>query len=283
MKQFLAVLCFVFLTVPLYAQDLIVTGKGDSLNCKITKIRTDNIHFTFKYKGEIRNTLLPVSEVASYQTDYYQTEEVPSDKVSGNKIYPRFRLAVTGGWSYRIGHLPENVSPLVNDYLQELKSGFHYEAGLSYYFNEYLGAGFKYNEYLSSNSDDGSMGYGNLSDRIRINYIGPVLSTRFFNQTKKNCLLMDFGIGYLGYHDKALFASEKLTLTGSTAGLYWSIGYDIGISGNLALGFQLSLISGMMSEYKRSNGIYTNVIKLEKDSRESLSHIDLSIGLRFSK
>ncbi|MDR1161049.1 MAG: hypothetical protein LBK45_01795 [Tannerellaceae bacterium] len=200
-----------------------------------------------------------------------------------NRNYPRIRLAVTGGWSDRIGHLPENVSPLINDYLQELKSGFHYEAGLSYYFSEHLGAGFKYNEYVSSNSDDGSMGYGKLSDRIRINYIGPVFSTRFLNRTKKNCLLMDVGIGYLGYHDKALFASEKLTLTGSTAGFYWSIGYDIGISRNLALGFQVSLISGLMSEYKSSNGIYTNVIKLDKDSRESLTHIDLSIGLRFSK
>jgi hypothetical protein len=276
-------MCFVFFTVPLYAQDLIVTAKGDSLNCKITEIGTDNIYFTFKYKDKIRNTLVSVSDVTSYQTGYYQPAEVFSDKIPGNRNYPRFRFAVSGGLSYRIGRLSENVSPSESDYLQELKSGFHYEAGLSYYFNEYLGAGFKYNEHLSSNSNDGSIGYGKVSDRIRINFIGPVFSTRLFNQTKKNCLLMDFGIGYLGYHDKGVFASEKITLKGSTAGFYWNIGYDVGISKNLALGFQLSLISGLLSEYKKSNGIYTEVIKFEKNEYENLSRIDLSIGLRFCK
>jgi hypothetical protein len=272
-----------FLTVPLYAQDLIVTAKGDSLNCKITEIGTDNIHFTFKYKGEIRNTLLPVSDVTSYQTDYYQTAEVPSYKIPGNRNYPRFRFAVSGGWSYRTGRLPQNISSGASDYLQELKSRFHYDAGLSYYFSEYLGAGFRYSEYLSSNSDDGSIGYGSMSDRIRINFAGPVFSTRLFNQTKKNCLLLDLGIGYLGYHNKAFFTLEKFTLKGGTTGLYWNIGYDIGISQNLVLGFQLSLISGLSSEYKRSNGTRMEVIKLEKDAHENLSRIDLSVGLRFGK
>jgi hypothetical protein len=273
----------VFLTVPLYAQDLIVTAKGDSLNCKITEIGADNIHFTFKYKGEIRNTLLPVSDVTSYQTNYYLTAEVPSDKILGNRNYPRFRFAVSGGWSYRTGRLPQNIPSGVSDYLQGLKPGFHYEAGLSYYFSEYLGAGFIYSEYLSSNSDDGSTGYGDMSDRIHINFAGPVFSTRLFNQTKKNCLLLDLGIGYLRYRDEVLFASEKLTLKGGTAGFYWNVGYDIGISKNLALGFQLSFLRGMLSEYKRSNGIRTDVIKLEKNEREDLTRIDLSIGLRFGK
>ncbi|MDR1202928.1 MAG: hypothetical protein LBL58_15040 [Tannerellaceae bacterium] len=282
-KQFFFALCFVFLTVSLYAQDLIVTDKGDSLNCKITKIETDNIYFTFKYKGEIRNTLAPVSDVTYYQTGYYQTAEVPSDKIPIHRNYPRFRFAVNGGWSYRIGPLPPNISSGMSDYLQELKSGFYYDAGLSYYFNEYLGAGLRYSEHLSSNSDDGSIGYGSMSDRIRINFIGPVFSTRLFNRTKKNCLLLDLGMGYLGYHDKALIASEKLTLKGGTAGFYWNIGYDIGISQNLALGLQLSLISGFLFEYKRSNGTYTEVIKLDKDTRENLSQIALSVGLRFSK
>jgi hypothetical protein len=282
-KQFLLALCLVFLTVTLHAQDLIVTAKGDSLNCKITKIETDNIYFTFKYKTEIRNTLVPISDVTSYQTDYYQTAEVPSDKIPIHRNYSRFRFSVSGGWSYRTGRLPQNISSAMSDYLQDLKSGFHYDAGVSYYFSEHLGAGLRYSEYLSSNSDDGLIGYGNMSDHIRINFIGPVFSTRLFNQTKKNCLLLDVGIGYLGYRDKGVFALEELTLKGSTAGFYWNIGYDIGISQHMALGFQLSLLSGLLSEYKRSNGTYTQVIELDKDTRENLSRIALSVGLRFGK
>ncbi|MDR1153926.1 MAG: hypothetical protein LBL04_04385 [Bacteroidales bacterium] len=284
-------MCFVSLSVPLHAQDLIVTGKGDSLNCKITKIGAENIYFTFKYKGEIRNTLLSVSDVASYQAGYYRTADLPAGKIPKNRTYPCFRFAVSGGWSYRTGRLSKNIPSDLRNYSQRLKSGFSYEAGLSYYFSEYLGAGVKYSEFLSSNSIDnvtvtyldGSTGHGSINDRIRINFIGPVFSTRLFNSTKKNCLLLDFGIGYLGYRNKMVSTSGKYTLKGGTAGIYWNIGYDIGISRNLALVFQLSLTSGALSEYKISNGTRTEVVTLEKDSYENLSRIDLSVGLRFGK
>ena len=51
----------------LSAQDLIVTTKGDSLNCKITKVKPDYIYFTFNNNGHTQNSLLPSSDV-----DYYQ-------------------------------------------------------------------------------------------------------------------------------------------------------------------------------------------------------------------
>ena len=51
----------------LNAQDLIVTTKGDSLNCKITKVKSDNIYFTFTNNGNTFNSLLPMSNVNSYQ------------------------------------------------------------------------------------------------------------------------------------------------------------------------------------------------------------------------
>ena len=56
MKNFRNVVCMIFLiplcnSLPLIAQDLIVTIDNDSINCKITKIKPDFIYFTFKYKN----------------------------------------------------------------------------------------------------------------------------------------------------------------------------------------------------------------------------------------
>ncbi len=31
------------------AQDLIITSEGDSINCKITKVKNDFVYFTFKH------------------------------------------------------------------------------------------------------------------------------------------------------------------------------------------------------------------------------------------
>lgn len=55
----------------LNAQDLIVTNKGDSLNCKITLRMSGNIHFKFRNNGNTLNSTLPKAEVKTYKYGYY--------------------------------------------------------------------------------------------------------------------------------------------------------------------------------------------------------------------
>jgi hypothetical protein len=284
---------FILLTLfftPLCAQDLIITGDGDSLNCKITKIKTDNIYFTFKHKDEIRNTLLPVNRIKDYKINYYATAEVPVEKIKFNEIYPHFRVAINGGWTYRTAKIAD-VPPDFIDYTEDLKSGFHYNLDVNYYFTEMLGFGIKYNNALFNNDinnvqviyEDESIEYGKMSDNIQINFIGAIFSGRFFNSKKTNCWVTDIGFGYLGYKNKATLISDTKTLKGSTVGFYLSVGYDIGISKNFALGFQLSAVTGTLNQFKVTEGNRTETLKLEKGKYENLSRIDLSIGLRFNK
>src|SRR5690554_4359740 len=122
MKHILLIALLIFAAESLYAQDLIVTTDGDSINCKITKVRADNIYFTFKHKDEIRSTLLPMTGVNTHQVDYYQTSEVPLEKIIGYKNYPQFRLALNGGFSYLTAPVAEGVPNYLKDYVKELKS-----------------------------------------------------------------------------------------------------------------------------------------------------------------
>jgi len=290
-KHIMIILSVIVFAIPLRAQDLIVTNEGDSLNCKITKVKSDNIYFTFKYKDEIRNTLLPVNQIDYYQMNYYSTAEVSASKVRNIEIFPHFQIALSGGWSYRTARLASNIPSDFKDYYQKLKSGFHYDVGLSYYFTEQLGVGLKYNEYLSKKElgnvyityTDGSTEYGNMSDNIRVKFIGPTFNYRYFNTTKRNCFLMGIGIGYMDYRDKGFLVSSPVTIKGGTVGTYLSFGYDFGISENLALGFQLTFSSGTLSRITTSDGTSTQTVNLDNDQRENLSRIDLSIGLRFNK
>ena len=72
-------------------------------------------------------------------------------------------------------------------------------------------------------------------------------------------------------------------MTGSTLGISFDIGYDIGLSENLSLGFQLSVLSGTLFEYDWNDGSTTETINLEEGEYESLNRIDFSVGLRFGK
>lgn len=290
MKKLIILAVIIFVSNSIFSQDLIVTNEGDSINCKITKVKTDNIYFTFKHKDEIRSTLLSVSSIKTHQIDYFQTSEVPKDKVVGYENYKHFRIAINGGYSYQTAKVSESVPSDFKDYIKELKSGYHIGGDLTYYFTEPLGIGFKYYLFKSSNSvyniylEDtyGNRTYGKMSDDLTISFIGPTFSTRLLSHNKKNAFLMNLSLGYMGYsNDKIII--DKYKITGSTMGLSFDIGYDIGLSDNLSLGFQLSFLTGTLFEYDWNDGTTTETIDLEKGEYESLNRIDFSFGLRFSK
>jgi hypothetical protein len=290
MKKLIIIATLIFVSNSIFSQDLIVTNDGDSINCKITKVKTDNIYFTFKHKDEIRSTLLPVSNIKTHQFDYFQTSEVPKEKVVGYENYQHFRIAINGGYSYQTAKVAESVPSDFKDYISELKSGYHFGGDLTYYFTEPLGFGFKYYLFKSSNSidniyledTDGNRTYGKMSDDLTISFIGPTFSTRLLSHDKKNAFLMNLSLGYMSYsNDKVII--DKYKMTGSTMGLSFDIGYDIGLSENLSLGFQISFLSGTLFEYDWNDGTKTETIKLEKGEYESLNRIDFSVGLRFSK
>lgn len=289
MRKLVLLCCIMVNFCNSFSQDLVVTSEGDSLNCKITKLKNEIIYFTFKYKEEIRSTLLPVSQVKLYQYNFYQTAIVPSGKIVGHGLYPHWRFAINGGWGYQTAKVGDNVPSDFEQYVQELKSGYHIGGDVTYYFLESLGVGFKYQLFKTSNQIDnvyvinhnGTGRYGYLSDDISVTFIGPAFYTRYLNFNKKNALLFGLAIGYLGYEDKVVIVGEKYTLIGSTAGLIWDLGYDIGINPNFAIGFNLSLLSGWLSEYNLNDGLTTTTIKLGKNFID-LDRVDLSIGIRFN-
>ncbi len=290
MKSILIIAVLIFVANSIYSQDLIVTNEGDSINCKITKVKTDNIYFTFIHKDEIRSTLLPMTNVKTHQFDYFQTNEVPIKKIIGYENYQHFRIGINGGYSYRTAKVAENVPNDFKDYTKELKSGYHLGGDLTYFFTEPLGFGLKYYLFKSSNSMDniyvrdpyGNITYGNMSDDITISFIGPTFSTRLLNHDKSNAFLMSLSIGYMGYANNTVVVN-KYKVTGNTMGFTFDVGYDIGLSEDLALGFQISFLFGTLIKYDRNDGSTIKTINFEKDNYESLSRIDFSVGLRFNK
>lgn len=290
MKKAFLFLTFLFSMQLIAAQDLIVTTQGDSIECKITKIKPDYIYFIFKHKNEIRNTLLAKWAVKDYHYNYYPHSELDSINLSKVKDYPSFRLAFNVGRGYQTARVSEAVPEDFQNYVKEMKWGMVLAADLTYYISEPIGFGLKYNYFHTSNQidniyiqmQDGSRLEGDMSDDIHISFIGPMLSTRYLNQNKKNAGVLNFAVGYLGLKNNNKMINDY-KITGSTVGLLCDFGYDIGLSKNLALGFQLTFLTGNLFQYKISDGVTTERIKLSKDNYESLSRIDLTVGLRLYK
>ena len=81
MKRFIFLVLCLFASYAAYGQDLIVTVSGDSLNCKITEVKSDAIFFRYDASGNIVS--LPMPQVVSYKYDFYKSRRgTPSVAVS---------------------------------------------------------------------------------------------------------------------------------------------------------------------------------------------------------
>lgn len=226
--------------------------------------------------------------------DNYEDEETMTDvsnnSVITNKGHQKIRIALNGGFSYRTAKLADNIQPDFRDYTQKLKSGYHFGADFTYFYNESFGFGFMCSQFNSSESmdnvylsdNDGNRLYGKMIDNIKISYFGPSFSTRQYSFKNSNVFYISGSLGYMGFVNDAVFVDD-FKLSGKTLGMSLGMGYDVKLSEDLSLGFQFSILRGLMTKYDFIDRGYTEEIKLEKGSYESLNRIDFSIGLVFGK
>lgn len=288
-KAFSILILFYFFSQGIICQDLIVTKSNDSIHCKITKLKKDNLYFVFENEGQYQSTLIPLSEINSYKYDFFEEKKIPKDSMPGFDDSPKIRLALNGGVSYDPKKFKNSSISGFDDYYNELRSGYHIEGDFIYFFDKYIGLGIKYSLFKSTNSMDnvvfeeqnGNEITGTLGDDISISFIGPQFSSRFLNKTKKNALFLHSAIGYLAYKNNQLLV-DPITVKGNTVGFVFEIGYDIGITDNLAFGVQIGATSGNIKKLKIVNGAITEEVELSDDERlQASARLDFSLGFRY--
>jgi hypothetical protein len=268
------------------AQDLIVTHGNDSIEGKITRMSIDTLFYSINEVSK----WMPMSFVKSCQIGFFQMNEnlamKPKEK---SRDYQKIRFALNGGYSYRVGKVPDGLDAERRDYIRKLKSGFHVGTDLSFYFNKKFGLRAKGIFSRASNSMEASITDldGNffstiMSDQITISFIGPMLSMRLLDNTIHDHFMLNVSLGYMGYTNNVVLA-YPYKLKGKTAGFLLDIGYDRTLTKNFAIGLQLSLIAGILTKYTLKSGSYWETVKLSQNSYESLIRIDASIGIRFGK
>ena len=208
--------------------------------------------------------------------------------------YSHWRFALNGGYAYNLGKDVPTFDTRIQTYNNRMRSGLNFGAEINYFVvNGQMGVGINYENVSSQNSLSGvtylSNGQifsnNNVSDNLNIQYVGPMytcISRQIKKNGIKNALIINVGMGNLSYTDTKIVDLKNYKITGSTLGTYYSIGYDHFISKNMALGIQLSLITGLLSNYDRFDGTSTTHVQLDNNSYQSLTHVSLTVGLRFN-
>ena len=116
---------------------------------------------------------------------------------------------------------------------------------------------------------------GDLSENIKLIYIGPSYFNRTISPNARTHLLVGTTVGYYAYKEKFSWIGEIVDITGGTIGFGFSFGADFLTSDNFAIGLQASLLLGWLNNFKIDGD------KFELDESENLSRLDITIGFRF--
>ena len=200
---------------------------------------------------------------------------------------PSFRMAVQGGYGYRLGKVAETGQSVVDHHNQKLKQGFSYGADATWYFSDSFGLGLKFNDLHSMAEDavtvtpnDGSPSQSGIyRDVLDMRFMGLMASSRLVLGESRWIWIMSYGVGYLSYVDNGRII-EAMSIKGGTLGACLETGIDFHLMNNLYLGASVNAIGGQLSSYQFTENGRTETIKLDKDERESLYHLTASFGLR---
>ncbi len=236
------------------------------------------------------------ADILKVDTFVVQQRQGQNQKIKETNIIPysHWRFALNGGYAYNLGKSVPTSDTRLETYDNQIRSGINLGGEINYFIvNGQIGIGINYENVTSQNSLNGVTYLNNgeiftnntLSDNLNIQYVGPMytgISRRIKNNQVKDALIINVGMGNLTYTDNKRVDLKNYKITGSTLGTYYSIGYDRFISKNMALGIQLSLITGILSNYDQFDGSSTTHVQLDINSHQSLSHLSLTIGLRFN-
>lgn len=277
----ITILLFVSLiSIDSYGQDLIITPKNDSIECRIRDVRDGRIYYVPKGKKRREKVTQLLEQIKKYEYNYKIPSKNPIKVKQYDSIsFPRLRFALGGGYSYHTILTIPDGDEAYKSHKRNLRNGLNFQLEASYFFTSYLGAGAKFVRFQTKSSIEnyGKDFTGTLSDDIAVSYIGPMVSFRYLFNKNKHALIGNVSAGYLRFYNNFSYSKETL-FTGNTIGYVFDLGYDIAIYKKWSVGIQFSFLMGTVSEMSKTTGSGTETIA----SNKNLNRLDFSIGLRFS-
>ncbi|WP_420578588.1 hypothetical protein [Ekhidna sp.] len=286
MKQFFYSLILLLVCHLAQSQDVIVTNEGDTIDCKITRITNEFIHFSvFDESGFLLiRSRLPKTQIQHYhQGEEQGTMDVVSsspeikeeDRFVITEFNPAsFRLAVNTGYTYQFG----GYEGWPDSYQQQLKSLWNLGADFHYFLSDNLGVGLKYNYIFTNAEEDFDPTIYPIStirdERIRFSYAAISLMYRNFLYDDQVIQYFIAG-GIVNYKTDGLVDGSKFYEEGDTFGLAIGVTYDFLFTENFGMGAGVEVNVAKLTEINTSRG--PALVDF------SLTRVDLTLGIRLYK
>lgn len=262
-----------------YSQDTIITSQGDTIECKITRVTHEFIHFTVFDKNGIvlMRSRLPLSGVQYYHQAEEKQEEVPQPAQTTDQFVlqgypsPHFRLAINTGFTYQFG----GYDGFPDSYKEQLQTLWNVGGELHYFLAENLGIGIKYLHSFTDANDDLETTNGMIlrirNERVRFSYVGLSVMNRQ-NITDDQSFNYFLAGGLLNYRSDLEINSQPNFEKGNTFAVAFGVVYDFRFSELFGVGLGAELLIANLTKL--------NVNGNARDTDFPVSRIELTAGLR---
>ncbi|QLE01159.1 outer membrane beta-barrel protein [Galbibacter sp. BG1] len=150
-----------------------------------------------------------------------------------NEQPSNFRIAINGGYSYRIAEV-SNTDPELRDLEEDLMTGFNLGVDATYFFKQNpnwgLGIAYSFSKY--------EVNVNSFFDKIYFNYVGATANYRYLFG-ENHGLKASSGFGPLFYYESFNYNNFIATTIGFTL----DVGYDYYISRRIAIGAEIGFLA----------------------------------------
>ncbi len=278
MKKLLLFILLVGLSNLTLAQHYIISKEGNRMEGKIKEITLDSLYLEYTFKDQRRKIKIPLEDLEDYGSIKNQSKKFDPNPVP----FDRWHVSIAGGNSIRIAKIsPLASNPFEVAHLKGLRNGINYDVQIGHFFNEREGLGVQYNLFRCAKET--SFWGGHLRDNYALHYIGlNYLMRRELSEV--STLNFSLGSGLSHYNNHAYYQPITMHIKNTSLGFSANGGADFRIAKNLFLGGNLRLISGVARSVnvRYNSNPSTTKLRLNENTYENLSRVDLNIGLRIS-
>ena len=164
--------------------------------------------------------------------------------------YRDFRLAVGGGYTYRLGKVEKTGDSAIDNLNKKLCNGFNIDADAQYFFKESWGLGLNVNYSTSSTAGSNIKlpevdQAGTYEERQGMLFVGPSFVAR--NGYSRLLLISSVGAGPLFYTDNITFNGVNRIGSKTTFGMNAGIAGEYKVSAKTGVGLKISYTLGTIN------------------------------------
>src|SRR5690606_32415434 len=108
-------------------------------------------YFSKVHENKVYKTFLKLSQVKYHEKGFYGTPEIIKKSKSNLADLQNVRFGFYGGFSKRLGSVNPSVPSYLFNYMEELKTGYHFGTDYTYFVSLKVGLGLRYSVFKTIN------------------------------------------------------------------------------------------------------------------------------------